>query len=127
MIIDELAKVFDRDSPTLNGGSLTVTIQNPDVNDRLEIRNNGPGQGQIGSFIDTGVVTWADRVTYGGIVIGTATMSGGQGSPLQLQVTFNAISSPAAADALIRCITFRNVALPGQSFSTVTRTLRFEI
>jgi RHS repeat-associated protein len=125
IIVDPQATFFDRDSSTLNGGNLTVTITaNSDSNDRLEILNNGPGTGQIGVFIDTVPATWVTNVTYGGVIVGTVA-PGGQG-PLALRINFNPNSSPPAADALVRSITFRNVAHYPASVGATTRTIRFE-
>src|SRR5262249_50500550 len=79
--------------------------------DRLEIRNEGTGAGQIG-------VSGAN-VTFGGTVIGTFT--GGVGTTA-LVVTFNASATPATVQALARNITFRNVS---DNPSTSARTVRF--
>ena len=79
--------------------------------DRLEIRNEGTGAGQIG-------VSGAN-VTFGGTTIGTFT--GGTGTT-PLVVTLNASATPAAAQALVRNVTYRNVS---ENPSTATRTARF--
>src|SRR5206468_4096931 len=60
------------------------------------------------------------NVTYGGVVIGT--WSGGTDGSTPLVVTFNASSTPAAAQALARNITYQNVS---QSPETAPRTVRF--
>ena len=81
------------------------------ADDRLIIRNQGTGAGQIGVS--------GSNVTYGGTTIGTFT--GGVGTTA-LVVTFNASSSPAAAQALMQNITFANVS---EGPSIVPRTVRF--
>lgn len=109
-IIDSGATVTDSDSPDFNGGTLTVEYTaNGTADDRLEIRNEGVGAGQIGVS--------GSNVTYGGTVIGTFT--GGSGTT-PLVITFNANSTPAAAQALLRNITFHNVS---DDPSTAPRTI----
>src|SRR5215211_5119966 len=104
--------VSDPDSADFSTGTLTVDWSvGGTVDDRLEIRNEGTGAGQIG-------VSGAN-VTFGGTTIGT--FAGGSGTT-PLVVTFNASSSPAAAQALVRNITYRNVS---ESPATAPRTVRF--
>ncbi|WP_175516907.1 hypothetical protein [Planctomicrobium piriforme] len=98
VVIDSDATVIDNDSTNLDGGKLTFTITaNLQSTDVLAIQNQGTGAGQIG--VD------GNQVTYSGVVIGTFT--GGK-SKVGLTVTFNSNSSPAAAQALLRAITFRS-------------------
>src|SRR5205823_3867521 len=78
--------------------------------DRLAIRNQGTGAGQIGAS--------GTDVTYAGVVIGS--FSGGLGTA-PLVVTFNSFATPAVAQALLRNITFANVSL---NPSTASRTVR---
>ena len=100
------------DSPDLDTGTLTVDYSaGGQPEDRLEIRNEGTGAGQIG-------VSGAN-VTFGGTTIGTFT--GGTGTTA-LVVTLNANATPAAAQALVRNVTYRNVS---ENPSTATRTARF--
>ncbi len=100
------------DSPDLDTGTLTVDYSvGGQAEDRLEIRNEGAGAGQIG-------VSGAN-VTFGGTTIGTFT--GGSGTTA-LVVTLNASATPAAAQALVRNVTYRNVS---ENPSTATRTARF--
>ena len=111
-IIDATATTTDTDSANLDTGTLTVDYSaNGSVDDRLAIRNQGISAGQIG-------VSGAN-VTYGGVTIGTWT--GGNGTT-QLVVTYNASSTPTAAQALMRNITYANVS---DSPSTAARTVRF--
>ena len=96
--LDGRAIVADTNGASYNGGTLTVTLTtNGTSTDRLEIRNTGSGAGQIGVSGST--------VSYGGTGIGTFTAPTGT----NLVVTFNASATPAAAQALLRNITFRNV------------------
>ncbi|MBO9523325.1 MAG: tandem-95 repeat protein [Nocardioidaceae bacterium] len=104
--------VTDVDSANLDTGTLTVDYTaGGSASDRLEIRNQGVLPGQIG-------VSGAS-VTYGGVPIGT--VAGGSGTT-PLVITLNASASPAAAQALVRNVTYRNVS---DSPSTATRTVRF--
>lgn len=112
-IIDAGATATDSDSTDLNGGTLTVDFTaDSTANDRLAINNQGTGAGQIGVS--------GSNVTYEGTTIGTFT--GGTDGSTPLVVTFNASSSPAAAQALMRNITYENVV---GNPSTATRTVRF--
>ena len=96
------ATVTDVDSADFTGGALTVsfTAGSDPADDVLAIRNQGTGAGQIGVAGAT--------VTYGGVAIGT--FAGGTGGA-NLLVTFNASATPAAAQVLLRNITFANTDL----------------
>src|SRR5204862_426059 len=69
------------------------------ADDRLAIRNQGTGVGEIGVS--------GSNVTYGGTTIGS--FSGGSGTDA-LVVSFNANATPAATQALARNITYANVS-----------------
>jgi hypothetical protein len=114
LVLASGATVSDADSSDFNGGKLTVSIAtNADAADRLAIVNQGTASGQIG-------VSGAN-VMFGGTMIGT--FSGGSGST-PLVVLFNASATPAAAQALVRVITFRSAtATP----STAQRKITFVI
>jgi hypothetical protein len=79
--------------------------------DRLSVRNEGTGVGQIGL---SGV-----NVTYGGATIGT--LSGGVGATLT--VALNGDATAAAVDALIENLTYGNVS----DAPTADRTLRLNV
>ncbi len=94
--IANLSTIIDLNSTTFDGGNLLVNVTTgAQSGDLLAITNQGTAGGQIG---------WSgNTVTYGGVVIGT--FGGGvNGSPLL--VGFNADSSPLAAQALLRAITY---------------------
>ena len=110
LLIDPLATITDSDSADFDTGTLTVEIiSGGTANDLLVIRNEGNGAGQIG-------VSGSD-VTFGGVTIGT--FAGGAGTT-PMVITFNAASTPAAAQALLRNITFENVS---STPSTVSRVV----
>ncbi|MCI0703908.1 MAG: FG-GAP-like repeat-containing protein [Planctomycetia bacterium] len=112
-VIDPDAPVTD-DSADLDTGTLTVEFTaNGTADDRLAIRNQGTGAGQIG-------VSGSD-VTFGGTSIGSFT--GGVGTT-PLVVTLNANATPDAAQALVRNITFQNTS---QTPSQTVRTVRFTL
>jgi Domain of unknown function (DUF4347)/Cadherin domain/Right handed beta helix region/Periplasmic copper-binding protein (NosD) len=112
-VIDATATVADSDSPNLDSGVLVADFTaNGTADDRLAIRNQGTGAGQIG-------ISGAN-VTYGGVIIGS--WSGGGDGSTPLVVTFNASATPAAAQALLRNITYANVS---DAPSTTPRTVRF--
>ncbi|WP_256205189.1 MULTISPECIES: DUF4347 domain-containing protein [unclassified Pseudomonas] len=94
-----VATVTDSDSANFDGGQLRVAISSggQSLEDVLGIRSQGTGAGEIG-------VSGAN-VTYGGVVIGT--YSGGSNGT-NLVVTFNAAATAAAAQALVRNLTYVN-------------------
>lgn len=114
-IIDSGATVTDADNPSsFNNGVLTVSLTNGIASDRLGIRNQGNGAGQIG--LDGRIVK------YGSAQIGTFT--GGTGSE-NLVVSLNNAATPVAVAALLKNLTYSNVAdnLPPTSSRTISATL----
>ncbi len=113
--IDGRATVVDPNTAQYDTGSLTVTVTaNGTADDRLEVRNTGTDLGQIGVS--------GNSVTYEGTPIGT--MSGGAGTT-PLVITLNSAATPAAAEALLRSVTFRNVNTnPPPTVRTVTVALQ---
>lgn len=111
VVLDTNATVTDVDSVNLNSGVLTVgVITGGQVTDRIDIRHQGTGAGQIGV---SGL-----KVTYGGTIIGS--FSG----TTSLKVIFNAAATPAAVQALLRNITFRSTsATPSNTNRTIKVTL----
>lgn len=113
-VLASAATVTDATSPNFDTGKLTVAFgANGTADDRLAIRNQGTDSGQIGVS--------GSNVTFGGTTIGTFT--GGTGTT-PLVVTFNANATPAAAQALVRNITFANVS---ENPSTANRTVNFTL
>ncbi|HPM81731.1 MAG TPA: DNRLRE domain-containing protein, partial [Candidatus Anammoximicrobium sp.] len=111
--IDGGALVED-DVLAFDNGSLTVTLAaNGTADDRLGIRNEGTGAGQVG-------VTGTD-VTYGGTVIGS--LAGGVGID-PLVVAFNSNATLAGVQAVTRAVTFWNVS---DGPSTLPRTVEFVV
>jgi len=112
-ILDAAATVTDTESADFVGGSLTVDfIAGGAAEDRLAIVNQGGGAGQIGAS--------GANVTFGGTTIGT--FAGGGSGSTPLVVTFTTASAtPAAAQALLRKITYQNVS---DNPSTTARTVR---
>jgi hypothetical protein len=111
-LIDNRTWINDADSLNLDTGSLTVNLTaNGTVDDRLAIRNQGTGTGQIGVS--------GSNVTYEGTAIGSFT--GGNGTT-PLVITLNASATPAAVQGLIQNITFANVS---ETPSTAARTVSF--
>ena len=112
--LDGRATIYEPDSANYAGGSLTLAFTaNGASDDRLEIRNEGSAAGQIGVS--------GSNVSFGGTVIGT--FAGGIGTA-PLAVTLNAASTPEATQALLRAVTYRNMATtPSLTPRTVTATL----
>jgi VCBS repeat-containing protein len=115
LVLDGSAVLTDATSANFAGGSLTVSFSaGGTADDRLGIRHQGTGAGQIG-------VSGAN-VTFGGSTIGT--FSGGTDGSTPLVITFNASATPTAVRALVRNITFLNVS---ENPSTAARTVRFVV
>ncbi|MFO0868130.1 MAG: DUF4347 domain-containing protein [Pirellulales bacterium] len=110
-VLDGAASVADVDSSNFGGGILSVTFSaNGTADDRLAIRHQGTGVGQIGVS--------GSNVTYAGVTIGTFT--GGTDGFTPLTITLNTAATAAATQALIRNLTFQNVS---DNPSTSTRTV----
>ena len=118
VVIDQgvIVTVIDLDSADFDTGSLVVSFVagSDSAEDVLAIRNEGVGGGQIGVS--------GSNITYGGVTIGT--FAGGSGGT-NLIVTFNSSATPAAAQALIRNITYQNTDTDNPT--TGARTVRFEL
>ncbi len=97
------------DPDSFSGG--TLTLSGVLAEDRISVRNQGTGAGEIG-------LSGSD-VTYGGVVVGT--LSGGSGA--DLVITFNAAATAAAIDALIQNLTYANVS----DTPTTSRTLSLNL
>lgn len=111
IVLSPTATVTDADSPDFDTGTLTVSLAaNGTVDDRIGIRNQGTGAGQIGVSGNT--------VTYAGTPIGT--FSGGVGTT-PLTVNLNASATPATTQALVRNLTFSDVS---SNPSTADRTVQ---
>ncbi|APZ96389.1 right-handed parallel beta-helix repeat-containing protein [Fuerstiella marisgermanici] len=114
VLLDPAATVTDPDSANFESGTLTLEITNGATGtDRLAVRNEGTGAGQIGIS--------GNDVTFEGIVIGT--FAGGFGAA-PLVISFGAASTPAAAEAVLQNVTFENVSeTPSTSPREVTAVL----
>ncbi|MFH1741477.1 MAG: Ig-like domain-containing protein, partial [bacterium] len=116
VIVDSGATATDSDSPDFDTGNLTVDFTaGSTANDRLGISPVGDAAGEID--VD------GTNVEYESNVIGT--VAGGSDGSTPLVITFNsANATPAAAQALIRRVTFDNVSgSPGLQ----DRTVRFAL
>ncbi len=114
VLLDSNAVVTDADSANFAAGTLTVRLtSNAQATDRIAIRNQGVGAGQIGV---SGI-----NVTFGGVVIGT--FAGGTG-PTALVVTFNANATLTAVQSLMRNINYRNTSAAP---STLARTVQVSL
>ena len=91
------AIVVDADGATLGGGVLRIARvgNGGHAQDLLAIAHQGSGAGQIGVSGAT--------ISYGGTAIGT--VGGGTGAD-PLVVSLNAAATPAAAQALLRAVTY---------------------
>jgi Ca2+-binding RTX toxin-like protein len=110
-LLASFASFQDATTRNYNGGFVKVQLTNGvDANDRLEIRHQGTTAGLIGVA--------GNQISYGGKVI--ATYAGGTGTtPLTIDFT-SSDAKPAAAQALLRNITFRTL---GNTPSTTPRKI----
>jgi Ca2+-binding RTX toxin-like protein len=101
-LVNATPQLLDADVTFVHGDSDydggTLTVSGLLAEDRLSVRNEGTGAGQIGLS--------GANVTYGGVVIGT--LAGGVGATLT--ITFNAAATSDAIDALIQNLTYANVS-----------------
>ncbi|MEY2873050.1 MAG: hypothetical protein RLZZ373_421, partial [Pseudomonadota bacterium] len=111
VVVAPSAVVSDTDSPNFSGGRAVVYFAaNGQAEDRIAIRHQGSGAGQIGVSGNT--------VLYSGTVIGTWT--GGTDGSTPLTISFNAAATQSATQALLRNITYANVS---DNPSTAVRTM----
>ncbi len=106
--------VTDADSPNLAQGYIRARVSAGynSGQDVLSVNNQGTGANQIGFTPATGAVTFSNTP------IGTATFDTVTGT---LLMTFNANATPAAAQAFLRNITYRNTSTaPDTAVRTVT-------
>ncbi|MCC7424852.1 MAG: hypothetical protein IT428_31660, partial [Planctomycetaceae bacterium] len=115
VLVDADASVADPDSANFDTGKLTIRISaNGHADDRLTIRHEGTGAGQV----DVQTVGTVTNVTFGGVLIGTLT--GGTGMT-PLVVTFKTAANAAAVQAVLRNLLFSNVSTAP---TTLARTLQ---
>jgi len=114
VLLDNAAMVTDGGSANFQGGTLTVELtENGASEDRLSVRHQGFGAGQIGRF--------SSFVSYSGQTLGT--FSGGNNGTSPLTITFNSFTAtPLAVQALIRNLTYQNVSTTP---SEAPRVIRF--
>ena len=88
VLLDAAATVVDPDSADFAGGTLTVSLVTGYSEDRLGIRHQGNGAGQIGVS--------GNLVSYGGVAIGSFAGGGSGTSPLVISLNANAnpVSTP---------------------------------
>ncbi len=99
-LLDPGATLIDSDSPHFDVGSLTVEFASGgSVDDQFGVRNEGNGAGQIGVA--------GNVVSFGGLPIGTFT---GGLNLVPLVIALNDQATSEAVNALLRNLTFRNVA-----------------
>jgi hypothetical protein len=115
VVIEPAFILFDPDSADFDGGTLTadITMNNFD-DDRLAIRNQGNGAGQVGVA--------GNVISFGGTPVGT--FAGGAKAIAALVVTFNASADSTAVQGVARNVTFENVAT---NPSTAPRVVEFVV
>ncbi len=114
-VIDPAATLVDPDSADFDGGLLRVDLGTTGTaNDKLAIRDEGTGAGQIGIS--------GNKVTYQGIIIGN--WAGGANGSEPLTILFNTNADVASIQALLRNITFENTS---NNPSETQRAINFSI
>lgn len=112
VVLDAAATVTVGNGVSLPGGSLTVEFTiNGAAEDRLAVQHVGNSSGEIGVM--------GNVVSYGGVAFGT--FAGGTSGSEPLVANFNSSVTPAAAQALLRNVTYENGS---QTPSILTRTVR---
>ncbi|MGV6818004.1 MAG: tandem-95 repeat protein [Thiotrichales bacterium] len=114
-LIDASATVNDVDSLDFYNGAMSIGFTAGGTsNDTLAIRNEGTAAGQVGVSGST--------ISYGGVAV--ASFSGGNAGS-NLSISFNANSSPAAAQAILRNLTYVNGSdNPSTALRTIGVTLQ---
>ncbi|MBM4077855.1 MAG: hypothetical protein FJ267_19675, partial [Planctomycetes bacterium] len=117
LILDADATITDFDSLNFANGKLTVQlIANANsLTDRIEIRNQGVGPGQIGVN--------GTNITYGGVLIGTST---GNTYNTAMTVYLNANANPISTQALLRNFTYRSISENLPSTDLTVRVALFD-
>lgn len=112
IVIDPAVNVTDANSPTFNGGSMTVTIQSGvGSKDMLSYRHGGANRGRVNSK--------QNQLRVGRVVIGT--LSGGlHGSPLHVE--FNSNATLERVKNVMQNLTFR-----GTNGSAGPRVIAFQV
>ncbi len=117
VVIDSSATASDVDLVDFDTGTLTVDFTaNGTAFDRLSIRDEGPGAGNIQVSGST--------IIYdsGGPLAPIATFSGGTDGSTPLVITFNSSATATQVQAVMRNVTYENVS---ENPSTSSRTVRF--
>ena len=115
IVLAAAATVTDANSANFAGGTLSAQFAyGGTTEDRLGVRNEGTGAGQIGVS--------SNNVTYGGTLIGA--VFGGHDGATPLAVNLNASATPAATQAVLRNLTYENVS---QSPDTTQRQIEFAL
>jgi ELWxxDGT repeat protein len=97
-LIAPFATIGDADNADFNRGRLTVAVgRNSSSGDRIEIRHQGLGAGEIGLS--------GKSVKFGGVTIGSYSTGA---STAELFIDLNANATVAATQALLRNIGYRN-------------------
>jgi ELWxxDGT repeat protein len=113
-LIAPAGSITDADNTDFSAGRLSVVVQQAGPGDRLQIRNQGSGIGQVGVS--------GREVRFGGVLIGLLR----EGLPAsQTIVDLNADASVAATQALLRNVGFRALGdnpLAGQRLVAVRLT-----
>lgn len=107
--VDPDATVSDPDSPSFNGGVLTVALASPDPTVSLSIRDGG------GITLSGSNVKWNFFTTIGSFAF--------DGETTTLVVYLNLQATPQSVQALVRAIAYQTISATAPQ----TQTLRFEL
>lgn len=115
--IDAGVTVADPDSPDFNTGTLTVDyLSGGQAEDRLTIRNQGTGIGQVG--VNGFNVTY----NFGSSAVNVGAITSSGSGTTKLQITFNPNATLAAVQAVLQNVTYANVS---DNPVTTPRVVRF--
>ena len=118
IVLDVTATVNDPDSPDFATGTLTVDFAaGGSAHDRLYIRNQGPGNGNITlAGIDV-------HYDFGSGPVAIGTVVGGTSGSNPLDITFNANANATAVIALLRNLTYQNVSDAPSADTRIVRVI----
>ena len=101
VFIDSFASITDDDLGDYNGGQITSTISsNGTVNDRLFVKHEGTGLGEV-EVVGTNIYIDSTLV---------ATISGGVGAADPLVITFTSNADVSIAEKIAQRISFKNIS-----------------
>ena len=115
VFVDSGASITDDDNMDFDGGQLTTTItNNGTTDDRLIVRHEGTGAGQV--------EVNSNNVLIDGVIV--ATFSGGNGAGDPLVITFNTNANAAEVESVAQRVSYHSVS---ENPSELQRTISMQL